>query len=106
MQYPVIFTLMVLIAILSYLQPYDGLYSNLLEVTLSVTTLTMLLLRNTETVLDELQIVHSSNSSTSRECENTTEGVTSMTALLSVFYYFPLLVLLIAAAVWAVAIVR
>ncbi len=91
-----------MVATFGLLQPYEHMLTNLLEIVLSVIVLTMLLLRNTETVNDELQMVPMQNHAEERQ--DTFEGVTDMTALLSVFYYFPLAVFLVLAGAWVVSV--
>lgn len=106
-QYPAIFILIILTGLVGFLQPYKRLFSNLLDVVLSVITLTMLLLRNTDTVLEELQKVRSSsfNETKEEECRSS-DGLTDMVALLSVLYYIPLVVFLTAAGVWLVLVAQ
>ncbi len=95
-----------MVATFGLLQPYKHMLTNMLEIVLSVIVLTMLLLRNTGTVIDELQMVSVQNSTSGEEGHDKLEDVTDMTALLSVFYYFPLAVFLVLAGAWVVSVTR
>ena len=93
-QYPAIFILAVIFAIFGFLQPYEHLVYNVLETALFIDVLTLLLLRNTVVILDDLQVFSEENktANTGDECSNRIEGVTNLTVLLSIPYYIPVAV--------------
>ena len=102
LQYPVIFILLVIITVFGYLQPYENMYCNVLESLLSLNILVLLLMRNTEQISDELQVLsqQTSNMTTVGTCRRPVEGITGFSWLLFPLYYFPLVVFLIAGAMW------
>ena len=82
-----------------FLQPYENLYCNVLECLLSLDVLVLLLMRNTEQISDELQVLpqQTSNMTTVGTCRRAVEGITGFSWLLFLLYYFPPVVFLVAA---------
>ena len=81
---------MITVAVYGYIQPFKHLAVNILEIVLSINTLILLLLRNTENIEDSLgtlgqQPLHSGG------CQDEVEGVTDFVWLLLPVYYLPLL---------------
>ena len=97
-----ILAILVMITVFGYLQPYEDMYCNALEFVLSVNVLVLLLMRNTEQISDELQVLpqQTSNMTTVGTCRRAVEGVTGFSWLLFPFYYFPPVVFLTAGATW------
>ena len=103
-QYPALFVLSMLTAVFGFVQPYESMYCNILESLLSLDVLVLLLMRNTEQISEELQVLPQSNI-TANQCAYTS-GVTGFTWLLLPFYYFPLIVLAIVSSVVVIHYVR
>ena len=101
-QYPAIFIILVIITVFGYLQPYENMYCNVLEFVLSLDILVLLLMRNTEQISDELQVLpqQTSNMTTVGTCRRPVEGITGFSWLLFPLYYFPPVVFLIAGTTW------
>ena len=108
LQYPVIFILLVMITVFGFLQPYESMHCNILESLLSLDILVLLLMRNTEQLSDELQVLpqQTSNVTTVGTCKRPVEGITGFSWLLFPLYYFPLVVFLIAGTMWVAFSVR
>ena len=85
-----------MVTVFGYLQPYEDVYCNALEFVLS---LAVLLMRNTEQISDELQVLPQqiSNMTTVGTCRRAVEGITGFSWLLFLLYYFPPVVFLVAA---------
>ena len=68
----------------------------------------LLLMRNTVQISDELQVLpqQTSNMTTVGTCRREVEGITRFSWLLFLFYYFPLIVFLVAGATWVILSVR
>ena len=90
--------LMIFIAIYGYLRPYSWNASNILEVVVLVDFLIMLLIRNDPAIVVQYSLFPSSNVSSSAEftsCHAYQEMehffITTLTKILTAFYYTPLL---------------
>ena len=96
------FVLSMLIAVFGFLQPYENMYCNVLESLLSLDVLVLLLMRDTEQLSDELQVLsqQTSNMTTVGTCRRPVEGITGFSWLLFPLYYFPPVVFLIAGGTW------
>jgi len=92
-QYPAIFILSVIIAVFGFLQPYKNVCNNILESLLSLDVLVLLMMRNTQHITEQLQVLPHSNI-TANGCTDV-NGVTEFTWLVSPFYYAPVAVLLL-----------
>ena len=103
-QYPAMFILSVIIVVYGFLQPYKNMYNNVLESFLSLDVFILLLLRNTEQISDELQILPLNNF-TANEC-TVISGVTGFTWLLLPFYYASVVALLVVIVIVATHSVR
>ena len=86
-----------LIAVFGFLQPYENMYCNVLESLLSLDVLVLLLMRNTEQISDQLQVLPQNNI-TASQCADIS-GVTGLSWLLLPFYYFPVIVLVLVCSV-------
>ena len=102
-QYPAIFILSVIIAVFGFLQPYKNIYNNILESLLSLDVLVLLMMRNTQQITEQLQVLPHSN--ITNGCTDI-NGVTEFTWLVSPFYYAPVAVLMLVTIVCASCNVR
>ena len=93
-----------LIAVFGFLQPYENMYCNVLESLLSLDVLVLLLMRNTEQISDQLQVLPQNNI-TASQCADIS-GVTRLSWLLLPFYYFPVIVLVLVCSVMVTCRVR
>ena len=102
LQYLATLAILVMITVFGYLQPYKDMYCNALEFVLSLNVLVLLLMRNTEQISDELQVLpqQTSNMTTVGACRRAVEGVTGFSWLLFPLYYFPPVVFITASATW------
>lgn len=85
--------------------------ANTLEVFLSLNTILLLLLKNTEQVVDQLQTYSSKTSchdtaNATCRCDSSIEGLTPLTWLLLPFYYIPLATTVVAAIGWLAVQIR
>ncbi len=94
-----------IVAVFGYLQPYKHLLTNILEILLCVIVLTMLLLRNTQTLIEEFQVFRRQDGGND-DCEDQFDGVTDLAIFLAVFYYAPLVVFIVVAGLWVFLIIR
>ncbi len=94
-----------IVAVFGYLQPYEHLFTNILEIVLCVIVLTMLLLRNTETLLEDFQGFRRRDP-VNDDCEDQFDGVTDLAILLAFFYYAPLVAFVVVAGLWVFATLR
>ncbi len=76
--------------------------TNILEILLCVIVLTMLLLRNTQTLIEDFQAFRRQDG----DCEDQFDGVTDLAIFLAVFYYAPLVVFVVVAGLWVFPIIR
>ena len=108
LQYLATLAILVMITVFGYLQPYKDMYCNALEFVLSLNVLVLLLMRNTEQISDELQVLpqQTSNMTTVGACIREVEGITAFSWLLFPLYYFPPVVFLVAGATWVTFSVR
>ncbi len=110
-QYPAMFVLAVTVAVYGYTQPYISLPANILEVFLSLDIIVLLLLKNTQQVVDQLQ-TYSSQSycqeafNATCQCDGSIEGVTSLTWILLPLYYIPLVTAIVVSIGWIAVLVR
>ena len=102
LQFPAIFIISVVLAVSEFLQPYENMYCNVLESLLSLDVLVLLLMRNTEQISDQLQVLsqQTSNMTTVGTCRRPVEGITGFSWLLFPLYFFPPVVFLIAGGTW------
>lgn len=84
---------MITAAVYGYIQPFKQSSVNALEVALSINTLVLLLLRNTDDIEDSLGTLteQSQHNETSNGCRDTVQGVTNFSWVLFHVYYLPLL---------------
>ena len=105
--YPAIFIILILLFVVGFIQPYKHWSYNTLDVVMTGNILVLLLLRNTDQVEEDFQVIPPQSQlrrmgrGGRAECGEI-EGVTNMTWLLFPFAYFPLLLTLIILVVWAV----
>ncbi len=95
--YAVIFTLMIVITVCGYCQPYKSLLVNVLDLLLACDILIMLMLRNTTYLQEQYQVFEdyeedSQRSLNSELCIERFTTITNMTLVLTLFYYLPLAV--------------
>lgn len=115
-EYPVIFVLMILLGVLGFMKPYKSRAVNILDMVLASNILILLLLRNTQLVTDELQVIPEQpstnrtplflflnstdfNNSTDRGCLKIV-GISRFAILLTPFYYLPLFTALCILIAW------
>ncbi len=91
-----------IVAVFGYLQPYKHLFTNILEIVLCVIVLTLLLLRNTQTLIEDFQAFRRPDAGN----EDQFDGVTDLAILLAVFYYAPLMVFVVVAGLRVFSIIR
>ena len=93
---------MITAALYGYIQPFKDLAVNILETALSINTLVLLLLRNTDTVEESLGHLgeQSAADSQTNVCRDSVDGVTDLAWLLLPLYYLPLAVFCITGVVW------
>ncbi len=65
----------------------------------------MLLLRNTQTLIEDFQAFRRPNGG-NNDCEDQFDGVTDLAIFLAVFYYAPVLVFVVMAGLWVFSIIR
>lgn len=108
LQYPAIFILMITMAVYGYVQPFRQLAVNILEVILSINTIVLLLLENTETIRDDLDstLNLAADGLQGSGCQDEVDGVTDFSWLLMVFYYLPLIISCCAGGVWLAVKIR
>ena len=105
--YPAIYILLIIIVMIGFCQPYKHWYSNVLEVVFASDVLVLLLLRNTNEIENDLQVLPQQSGlrrmgrGNREECGDI-EGVTQMAWLLFPFSYLPLAVSLIILIGWIV----
>ena len=105
--YPAIYVLLILLFVVGLVQPYKHWSYNVLDMVMAGNILVLLLLRKTNQVEEDYQVIppQSQQRRMGRggraECGEI-EGVTNMTWLLFPFSYFPLLLTLILLVVWTV----
>ena len=90
------FVLMISTAVYLFVQPYSSLFANVLETLLSLDILIILIIASNEAVTEFLLTVGSQLQSSVSElqtCPSPVIGVTKLTALMTPFYYLPLLIL-------------
>ena len=90
---------MITAAVYGHMQPFKQLAVNVLETVLCINIITLLLLRNTETIKDNLGSLESFNTTV---CEDNVKGVTDFSWLLLPVYYLPLVITCSVGGVWAV----
>ncbi len=93
--YAVVLTLMVIIAVGSYCQPYKQLFVNVLDLLLACDILVMLMLRNTPYLEDQYQVFEETEVGTTMDdelCSERFTEITKMVLVLTPFYYVPLAV--------------
>ena len=86
-----------ILGVFGFLQPYENMYINVFESLLSLDVLVLLLMRNTEQISDQLQVLPQNNI-TASQCADIS-GVTGLSWLLLPFYYFPVIVLVLVCSV-------
>ncbi len=109
LQYPAILVLAVIIAVYGFIQPYKNLAANIVELFLSLDTVLLLLLKNTEQVVDQFQNFSSQSvcqESTNTTCQCDIDEITSLTWLLLPLYCIPLLATFAAAIGWITVTIR
>ncbi len=90
--YAVVLSLMVIIAVCSYCQPYKQLFVNVLDLLLSCDILVMLMLRNTPYLEEQYQVFEETEVDTTMDevCSERFTEITKMVIILAPFYYIPL----------------
>lgn len=91
---------MITAALYSYIQPFEQLHVNILETILSINTLILLLLRNTEDISDTLGTIERQLPQNEMDCQDDIRGVTDFSWLLLPVYYLPLIICCTAGGVW------
>lgn len=92
---------MITAALYGYIQPFEELHVNILETVLSINTLILLLLRNTEDIEDTLDTLEGQLPRNEMVCQDKIRGVTIFSWLLMPFYYLPLIISCTFGGVWA-----
>lgn len=92
---------MITAALYSYIQPFEQLHVNILETVLSINTLILLLLRNTQDISDNLDTLKKQSPQNGTVCQDDVRDVTAFSWLLLPVYYLPLIICCIAGGVWA-----
>ena len=105
--------LAITITVYGFLQPYRGLLANAMEMFLQIDFLILMMLRITPIIQDQYLVFSSptttvppSSSMDGKICSDSVAGVAKFTWVLTPFYYIPLLVLVLTAAVYTVLSVR
>ncbi len=102
--------LMVVIAIYLFVQPYKSTVANVLEAILSIDTLFLFLLASDVAIYEEFVLdpatKFGSLSYDEARCPDPLVGLTQLAKMLTVFYYIPLVVLIIALSCAVVIIIR
>ena len=93
------FVVMLVVMLYGYVQPFKSTLSNVVETVLAVDTLILLILSNTSQLRDSGSSLSLFTTSINGCTQTESHGITDLVALMTVFYYFPLLVLLVAVAV-------
>ena len=99
LQYPAIFMLMISSSVYGFVQPFQHLAVNILETVLSINTLILLLLRNTDIIEEDLGSL-SQQPEHAETCQDKVEGLTAFTLLLLPLYYLPLMIGCSIGGVW------
>ena len=103
-QFPVLLVLMLIIVLYGLVQPFTGKAGTALEAFLSVTTLLLLLLRNTRQATDTLGLkeIALPDSQGEQECVESVQRTARLTWLLFPLYYIPLVALIVAVCRWTI----
>ena len=103
-QFPVLLVLMLIIVLYGLVQPFTGKAGTALEAFLSVTTLLLLLLRNTRQATDTLGLkeIALPDSQGEQECVESVQRTARLTWLLFPLYYIPLVTLIVAVCWWTI----
>ena len=80
--------------------PYQNVFSNILDLLLSVDVMFLLLLRNTGKFKDELGTVTLEGVNSSTQCVEYTFEPSSLSYIILPFYYIPLLLSIVAFCAW------
>lgn len=100
-QYPAMFIICILIITTGLVWPYIDIFSNILDIVLSVDVMLLLLIRNTRQFNDDLnKFSFKELSSTNSSCVNYELEFSALSYILIPFFYAPLLITLAAAFVW------
>lgn len=91
--------LMISASLYGFVQPFKHLAVNILETVLSINTLILLLLRNTDIIEEDLGSLSQQPEHTST-CQDKVEGLTAFTLLLLPLYYLPLIIGCTVGGVW------
>ena len=105
-QYPTMLVISVLIVITGLAWPYRDVYSNILDLFLSVDVLLLLLLKNTSQFKDELDKVELKRDNVENGCVEYNLKPTRLSHVLLPFYYIPLLLSIVSVCVWIVVSIR
>ena len=93
---------MVITATYIYVQPFKQTVVNILEAILSINTLILLLIRNTDVIRDSLDSFEQQPPRNKTICQDDVEGVTDFSWLLLPDYYLPLVICCTVGGVWVV----
>lgn len=97
---------MIMAVLYSYIQPFEELHVNVVETVLSINTLILLLLRNTEDIRENLGTLNKQSSQNGTVCQDEVNGVTDFSWLLMPVYYLPLIICCTVGGVWVFVRVR
>ena len=122
--YGVIYVLIIIITVCSYVKPYKKLSTNLLDLFLSCDVLVLLMLKNTAYLGDIYQVITQDIVNTEQSvsgqqtagvnedqllsvlerdnCGSSFTGITTKVAILTPFYYVPLALAVVIVAVWSI----
>ena len=94
MQIPVLFILMIIFGVYTFMAPYKDLTINIVECISCVILIFIILLRNTTNIVEELVVLvmDSKEKIVDGSCSSNSSGVTRLTALLTPFYYLLLVI--------------
>ena len=84
------------------LWPYSDVVINILDIVLSVDIMILLLIKNTKQIEDDLNDISFKEVSRSNSCTEYELDLSAQSSILLPFYYFPLVILLVAFGIWAV----
>ena len=92
---------MITAAVYGYLQPFKETGVNIIETGLSINTLILLLLRNTDKVEESLgTLEEQSDFDENSSCQDSVDGVTDFVWLLLPLYYLPLVAFGTVGVIW------
>ena len=106
LQYFSMLTISIFIVATGLVWPYRDVFSNILDLFLSVDVMFLLLLRSTGQFKDELGAVTLEGTNSSTQCVEYTFEPSNLSYVILPFYYLPLLLLIVAFCVWMFFLLR